>query len=500
MVKVKKFFILIVCGIFCCSSIFLLVGCKKNEVDKASKNLTNYSISAEILSEDKISARETIEYVNGTDSELDNLCLHLYPRAFREDAIIKPYTSLTLATCFPNGQSFGDMEIVSVKVNDKDTGINIVGEDEDILQVNFASSLKPKGRIKLEIEFNLSVPNCTHRFGYYEGNINLGNWYPIACEYNGGKFDTTPYYSTGDPFYSSVANYNVELKYPSNYKLLSSGSAELSTSGGKTTAKMTAKAVRDFAMCLSNDSAIVSKQVCDITVNYMGYETDSDLNENLNISAKALEYFSKTFGKFPYSTLSVVKTPFIYGGMEYPNIVFVSDSIDDDDEMKKVIVHEIAHQWWYGLVGNNEAREAWLDESLAEYSVALFFKNNLEFNISYDEIVSSATASYLLYVDVIGTIRGDVNTKMNLAVFEYQNDYEYSYMVYVKGVIMFDELRKSVGEKKLVNGLKKYFENNKFKIATKSDFYDAFESACHKDLNGFFDGYLNGTTIIASIN
>ena len=107
----------------------------------------------------------------------------------------------------------------------------------------------------------------------------------------------------------------------------------------------------------------------------------------------------------------------------------------------------------------------------------------------------------LLYVDVIEAIRGEVNTKMNLAVNEYQNDYEYSYMVYVKGVIMFDELRKTVGENKLINGLKKYYETNKFKLANKNSFIEAvLKTACHKDLNGFFDGYLNGTTIIASIN
>lgn len=500
MVKFKKIFILLICMIICVSPAFMLVGCKKNDLKKVSKNLTSYAISAEVLSEDKITAKETIEYVNQTESELNNLCLHLYPRAFREDAIIKPYTALTMASCFPNGQSYGDMEIVSVKVNDKTSEKEIVGEDEDILKVNFGTILKPKGKIKIDIEFSLSLPNCTHRFGFYEGNINLGNWYPIACEYENGKFDTTPYYSTGDPFFSSVANYEVELKYPSEYKLCATGVMESTTNSGKTTAKMQAKAVRDYAMCLSNDSVIVSKNIGEITVNYMGYQSDSDLNENLNISVKAIEYFSKTFGKFPYSSLSVVKTPFIYGGMEYPNIVFVSDSLDSDDEMKKVIVHEIAHQWWYSIVGNNEAKEAWLDESLAEYSTALFFKNNTVFGISYDEIVASALSSYLLYVDVIEAIRGEVNTKMNLAVNEYQNDYEYSYMVYVKGVIMFDELRKTVGENKLINGLKKYYETNKFKLANKNSFYEAFKTACHKDLNGFFDGYLNGTTIIASIN
>ncbi len=500
MVKTKKFFILLFCGFFCCFFAVSLVGCKKNEVEKASKNLTKYSIRAELSAENTVTATETVEYVNNSDKELSYMFFHLYPRAFRQDATIKPYTSLTSATCFPNGLSFGDIEIVSAKVNDKAVNFNLAGEDEDILKIDFGFLLKVKEKIKMIIDFKLTIPNCTHRLGYYEGNINLGNWYPIICEFDGSDFDTTPYYSTGDPFYSRVANYEVELTYPSEYKMCSTGMATQSTNSGKTTSKISAKAVRDFAVCLSNDSAKISKRVGDVEVTYMGYENDSDLAENLEISALALEYFNKTFGNYPYSTLAVVKTPFIYGGMEYPNIVFISDAIDDADEMKKVIVHEIAHQWWYSLVGNNEAKEAWLDESLAEYSVALFFKNNPKFNIKYDDIVSSAVSSYLLYVDVISTIRGDVNTKMNLKINEYQNDYEYSYMVYVKGIIMFDELSKAVGENKLISGLKKYFQNNKFKIATKSDFYEAFDNACHKDLNGFFEGYLNGTTIIASIN
>ena len=203
---------------------------------------------------------------------------------------------------------------------------------------------------------------------------------------------------------------------------------------------------------------------------------------------------------YPYATLTVVKTPFIYGGMEYPNLVFISDSIDEPQEYQKVIVHEIAHQWWYSVVGNDEINEAWLDESLAEYSTALFFGANSKYGLTYEEFTQNAFSSYLLYVDVIETIRGEVNTKMNLAVFEYQNDYEYSYMVYVKGVIMFDSLKSAVGEKQVLSGLKKYYQNNKFKIASKIDFYDAFKSACHEDLETFFEGYLNGTAIISKIS
>ena len=500
MVKVKKFFILLISGLFCFIFTISLTGCSKNEVEKASKNLSSYSLKATIENESKISATETVSYINKTGTELNNICFHLYPRAFREDALIKPYTSLTVASCFPNGPSFGDMEIISVKQKGDDISFEITGEDEDILKVNLSDTFSQNSKMELSIDFVLTLPNCTHRFGYYDGNINLGNWYPIVCEFDSGEFDITPYYATGDPFFSAAANYSVEISYPSEYKLLSSGIVSSEVSGKTTTSKIEQKAVRDFAMCLSCDSEIVSKKTGDVQVYYMGYSTDTDLQTNLEISASAVEYFSKAFGKFPYATLSVVKTPFIYGGMEYPNIVFVSDSIDSEEEFKKVIVHEISHQWWYSVVGNDESKEAWLDESLAEYSTALVFENNPKYKVNYDDLVSSAVSSYLLYVDVIGTIRGDVCTKMNLAVKDYQNDYEYSYMIYVKGVIMFDELKKAVGENKVIAGFKKYFENNKFKLATKEDFYKAFEDACHRDLRGFFEGYLNGTTVISPLN
>ena len=462
--------------------------------------MTTYAISAELNDETmQISGSEKITFINDTGADLDYVCLHLYPRAFRENATIKPYTMLTVATCFPNGISYGDIQIGSVKINGNDAVYELAGEDEDILKISFGFKLSTKKSVIIDINFNIIIPNSTHRLGYYNSNINLGNFYPIICKFEGGKFDTTPYYSTGDPFFSDIANYEVDFTYPANYTLCSTGAFETQNNAGKNTSKIKAKAVRDFAMCLSSSGAKLETKTGNTSVYYMGYNSDENLNKYLEISKTAVEYFSKNFGAYPYSTLTVVKTPFIYGGMEYPNLVYVSDSIDDEDEYLKVIVHEIAHQWWYSTVGNNEAKEAWLDESLAEYSSALFFEHN-DYGISYDDLVQTALSSYLLYVDVISSLRGDVNTKMNLSVSEYQNDYEYSYMVYVKGVIMFDALRSVVGENKVIAGLKKYYSDNKFKIATKENFLEAFRSACHKDLDGFFDGYLNGTTIITNIN
>ena len=496
----KKFVSLLIFGVFLCFSTFSLSGCSKNELDKISKNLTSYAISATLDDNEKqISATETIVFYNNTNDELEFICLHLYPRAFREGAIIKPYTTLTAATCFPNGINFGDIVVLKVRVNAETKDFELMGEDEDILKINFGFKLTPKKSVQIDIEFNLIIPNSTHRFGWFDGNINLGNWYPVVCVYEEGEFDTSPYYATGDPFFSELANYEVELSYPKEYQLASTGIMTTETSEGNKVSKMTAKAVRDFAMCLSKTSKIVSEQADKTEVKYMADVLDENSEKYAKLSVSALEFFSETFGKYPYKTLYVVKTPFIYGGMEYPNIVFISNSIDDETEFMKVIVHEIAHQWWYGVVGNNEVKEAWLDESLSEYSTALFFEHNNEYGISYDDFVNEALSSYLLYVDVIQTLKGDVNTKMNLPVNEYQNDYEYSYMVYVKGVIMFDSLKNMVGEKNVVAGLKKYYSDNKFKNASSEEFFASFEAACHKDLKNYFDGFLNGTAIISSL-
>ena len=496
----KKFLSLLILAVFCCFSTFSLAGCSKNEIDKVSKNLTSYAISATLNDDIKqISATETIVFYNRTDTDLEYICLHLYPRAFREGAVIKPYTTLTAATCFPNGINFGDIAILKVRVNAETKDFELIGEDEDILRINFGFKLTPKKSVQIEIEFNLIIPNCTHRFGWFENNINLGNWYPVVCVFENGEFDLAPYYSTGDPFYSELANYDVELSYPKNYKMVSTGEINESINGDFVHSKISAKAVRDFAMCLSKESKTLNLQSGKVKLIYMADLSETNLDKYAKLGADAVSFFSKTFGEYPYKSMAVVKTPFIYGGMEYPNLVFISNSIDDETEYIKVIVHEIAHQWWYGIVGNNEVKEAWLDESLAEYSTALFFKNHPEYKINYEDFVNEALSSYLLYVDVIQTLKGEVNTKMNLCVNEYQNDYEYSYMVYVKGVIMFDSLKNMVGEKSVVAGLKRYYTDNKFKIASTESFLKSFEQACHQDLKNYFDGFLNGTTIISSL-
>lgn len=487
----------------CFGLVFMLVivsyGCKVGKVlEKAGRDLTTYNITATLCSEDMvITATETVDYINTSSDELSFLCFNLYGTAFSEDAKILPYTTLNVNKCFPNGVSYGDMTISSVRVNKQNANFSIVGVDNNALQVDFGFALLPEERVEVEIQFNLKLANTTHRLGYYESEINLGNWYPIVAVYENGEFNLTPYFSSGDPFYSECANYNVTFYHQES--LVSAHTGELVekvVENGVACEKYTAIAVRDFALCLSQEFKVAESPVEDTLVRVLCEKDDEQIEFYKEVSVKAVSLFNKLFGVYPYSTLDVVFTNFLHGGMEYPNIVFIANDITDQNSIIKVIVHEIAHQWWYGVVGNNEITNAWFDESLAEYSTVLFFENYPEYDISRDEMIGDAIQDYLLYIDVVESVDMKINRSMQLALNEYSSEYEYVYMIYVKGVVFINELRNALGDDVFFKSIKSLYKDNMFKIMTKEKFIKAFADASGVDIEHFVEGWLTGQTNI----
>ena len=186
--------------------------------------------------------------------------------------------------------------------------------------------------------------------------------------------------------------------------------------------------------------------------------------------------------------------------MEYPNLVFISDSVENQSDYINVIVHEIAHQWWYGIVGNNEYNYGWLDEGLTEYSTLLFYEENPEYNVDTKELIKTTTNSYVTFVEVYEKVFGSVDSSMNRKLNEYNNESEYVYISYVKGMLIFDSLREILGRDKFYKGLQVYFEDNKFKIATPDNLIAAFEKASHTSLKDFFSSWIDGKVTIMQIN
>ena len=472
---------------------FFCVGCGfDNSVNKASKNLSTYNLNV-VFNEDSYTAScsEQVNFINNTGEVLTDICFHLYPRAFREDAMIKPYTSLTEARCFPNGKSEGNIQITKVVLDGKTPNYCLDGEDENILKLNLNTPLKSKEKLDIKIDFLLTIPNCTHRFGYYENNVNLGNFYPIVCMRENGNWNKTPYYATGDPFFSECANYVVNISAPNSYYVSATGNEEKSAQEGLLKrSEFSAKATRDFAIVLTKNAKEISSKEGNTAISVVGQKEDGSLNANLETAVKAFRFFNKTFGTYPYRTLRVVKTPFMQGGMEYPNLVMISSLISDTAETDKVIVHEIAHQWWYGVIGNNQINNAYIDEGLSEYSTFLFFDGHPEFGQTLENLVLDAEDSYNLYLEVFNSIGLNVNTQMDLAVNNYQSEYEYTYMVYVRGALMYNYLAKEFGQKETNSALKNLYKKYKFKVADKDALVSCFRNKAKAKI--IVDNFLGG--------
>lgn len=482
--------------------LFFCSGCSgRGVLKKVSKNLSSYGIDVKFDDETKtLSGKENVCFVNNTDVSLENVCFNFYPRAFREESSIKPYTEKNLAKVFPEGENFGDGTIESVKIENKSVPFLYANQSQTAFCIKFEKVLEPGKKVNIEIEFSVKLACCTHRIGFYNGSVLLGNFFPILAVYEKGDFVVSPYYSTGDPFYSDLANFSVKFSAPEKYALTSTGVVlkEESVENYKNYT-LNAIAVRDFAVSLLENCRTVSKMVEKTQISYVGYQNDGDFDQNLQTAVKVFEFYNKTFGKYPYEVLNIVKAPFVHGGMEYPCFVIVSDSVSGSFDKAKVIAHEIAHQWWYGIVGNNQIEEAWLDEALAEYSSVLFFEAHSEYGAKYDELVSEAFSVYSLYADIVKATNKSIKTSMLLPVNEYSSEFEYSYMIYVKGVLMFDALRDIVGKNKLLLCFKKYFRQYMFKTSSTDCLIACFRKTSGRDVEGFFDSWLSGKTVIGTI-
>ena len=352
---------------------FMASACR-TEVQRAAKSLSTYTIKATYDEfNHTVTATQKIKYINNYDVPLKELKLHLYPNAFREGAKIKPVHEEDFETAYPNGASFGDIIINDVFVAGKKAEFNIGGEDRNVLTIKFPAALYPSASFTIEFNFILRLANTPHRLGWTDKCVNLGNWFPIACVYEDGGFATYAYYPNGDPFYSESANFYVELTLSSDFFVAATGRNTGTKLQGKTkTLNFEALAVRDFAFVLSKEFSSISATAENVVVTYFYYD-DSNPEIYLKAAIDAVNTYSKLFGQYPCPHLNVVKTPFLYGGMEYPCLIHISDKITKQEAFIEVIAHEVAHQWWYGLVGNDQVKYAWMDEGLTEYITSVFY-------------------------------------------------------------------------------------------------------------------------------
>ncbi|WHX98651.1 M1 family metallopeptidase [Neobacillus sp. DY30] len=473
----------------------LLAGCKENnskETAGTAKNVTSevkediptiYDTAITINVDEKtLTGTLKVKSTNNTGKTQDKIYFHVYPNQFREgvDLLGGFWREIIDKNSVP-----GSMEITEVQVNGEKGSFQI---KDTVLEIPLDDNWTKGSTIDLELNFTMRVPKNNGRFSYDENAIWLGNWIPIQAVSDEAGWVTEPYHSIGDPFYSQVGTYNVKVTVPSNYQVTSTGKEEggVLEQDGSLTYTTSIDNVRDFAMVVMNESyQKLTDQVGKTTVNtwYLASESNEAAKKNHEAGIKALTYFSKVYGPYPYPEYDIVRTG-MFTAMEFPGLVYLPKNERNEAEIGSV-VHETAHQWWYGMVGNNEVKEPWLDEAVATYSTTRFMLEEYPEHGAGDlELRKHLTQ---------GT---EVHERRGLfigsPVDKFTNIGSYSQLVYQKGALMLENLEKVIGKEKMDQLLQNYFKKYQYEIATGSDFISVFSDDLGPEAQEYFENWLTG--------
>lgn len=432
-----------------CLSLFFFSSCN------SKKRHPSYRLDL-VYSNGEICGKLGYKFVNSYNNVFNSLIFSLRANAYKEGANHPPVSPSNTVKAYPYGQSFGECQIYGVKVEGQTADYEIFGDDGEFLKI-YTGEIYENQSKEVEIEFKTVIPKSILRLGETDQTVNLGDFFPILCGIENGSFQTLTYHPFGDSLFSQVADYTVNLTLPSQFSVASSGSptkTQITEHG--TTYSYELNSGRDFAFVISKNFEIRSVIIEDLTVNY--YSLGGDCEQKLSLAKDCLQFFTKTFGAIPYKSVSIAETPFINGGMEYSGLCMLSNCLSEED-FKYSLYHELAHQWWYGGVGNNQFSCAYIDEGLAEYSTYLYLLEKEGESVA-NTMIDNAKCAYKSFFDINSLLSGSANTTMNRTLSEFSSEYEYINIAYNKSLLAFYNYGVTVGKNKAVKNLKKLYKDN----------------------------------------
>jgi hypothetical protein len=443
-------------------------------------NATRYDLELAVDPEEvTVTGHEEISYTNTEDIPLDALYVRL----------------------FPNTPGYGGTMTVTHLALDGQVVEPIKELEGSALRIPLESPLPPEAHLGLALDFTLALPTDQdpansrtpsegyRQLGTYEGTVALANAYPLVPVYDdeGWNVELAPPY--GDAVFSDVAFFDVRIAAPATMTLAASGTCTTSaTRGGTKSWSCIAGPMRDFNAILGEAYQVMSRDVRGTTVNSVFYaEHDEGGSRALDYASQAVRLFDRRIGPYPFTELDVVETPTIAGGIEYPGLVVINSSYYEGEggRMEWVVVHEVLHQWWYSLVGNDQVDEPWLDEALVQYCTLLYFEEQHGQDVA-DTLLESVFQQP--YEELMETGR---DQPVGLPVAAYSR-HDYGPLIYQKGPLYFHALRQVVGEEAFWEILQTYFERNRYRIATSEDWLAAVDAVSGEQHQGLYEAWISG--------
>ena len=440
---------------------------EKEAPTDTSDTLTIYHLSARLdYQNHHLTVEEEIDYINRASESLDDLMLIVEPSRY-------PDTFHLNSMAWEDGEPVHDYE-----------------REIGSMRLKLRNPLETGKRISLHLGYELSLPSPDSSFygrpvpfGYTSRQTNLVDWYPFMPPYVDGQgWLAHQAGAFGEHLAYEVADFEVSIELDGLQKDLTlAASAPAETQGE--VAHYTLAAARSFAWSASPMYEVRTQQVGDITVRSYFFSIHADAGQSvLDTTSEALELYSRLFGPYPHQALAVVEADFL-DGMEYDGLYFLSNGFynlyngSQGEYLVAIAAHETAHQWFYGLVGNDQALEPWLDEALCTYSERLYYENTAP------EALDWWYAYRVNYYDPRGWVDG--------SIYNPEGYRAYRDAVYLNGALFLEDLRGQMGNEAFFAFLKDYVGEFTHKIASADDFFDLLGAYNREDLTPVIEEYFS---------
>lgn len=516
-----------------------------------SNRIANYKMQVRLNPQThSIDGRETLNWHDESDQSVSELYFHLYNNAYKSERTT--FMREKAQKISPSERGWIDiLRIVDLKTqSDLTSAIKYVQPDDGdlhdstVIVVRLDKPIAPHDSAELMIDFHEQLPQAICRKGSFGTRSGwspgrefyfVAQWFPKIGVLENGQWNCHQFHGFTE-FFADFGVYDVEINVPLQYAVGASGEqvGEDMNPDGTMTYHYIAADVHDFAWTASPDfltrTRIFPESGRDKYPGFPGtkvillLQPEHRGQEDRYFAAvdTAIKYFGLWYGPYPYSEITVVDPPRNtgVGGMEYPTLITAGTedyTLKDFLSPEVVTIHGVGHQYWYGMVANNEFEEAWLDEGLDSYSTGKVLEQAFGANTSVFRIAGV----YPVYLYPIWSIEGvpvaaiigkvwihepynrlplyleyakaDAISEFGYKAFDYG---AYRMIAYNKPELVLRTLEGVLGSDVMQKAMRTYFEEYKFRHPTAEDFERVCEQVSGKNLNWFFSQLVYGTDVV----
>lgn len=517
-----KFFITL--GLICCS---ILLNAQRTT--PYFQQEVNYKIEARL--DDKshyVHANIEMEYINHSPDTLSEIYIHLWPNAYKNQ---KSSLAKQLARegdyfmYYFQGKDRGGIDSLSFQVDQQNAEYTLYNDYIDIAKIVLKKPLAPGASMVISTPFRVKLPSGSiSRLGHIGESYQITQWYPKPAVYDQNGWNPIPYLGQGE-FYSEFGSFDVSITLPANYTVGATGDLQTvseikrleslaqlpvsekpsnefpASSTEMKTLRYTQKNIHDFGW-FADKRWIVRKGEAIMPSGRVVTTWAMFTPRNAELWAKGTEYiadglisYSQWVGEYPYDQCTAVDgTISAGGGMEYPNVTVIGNT-SSAFQLAQVIVHEVGHNWFYGILGSNEREHGWMDEGINSFMETLTMENKFPNSKIYDGVLDEKIGKILgldkfplnyqneLFYQFAGRPGKDQAIQTSSEEFSSMN---YGAIMYKKTGLAFNYLRNYLGDDLFKKCMNTYFDEWKFKHPQPEDLEAVFERVSERNLDWFF--------------